>query len=477
MKALPYSQDAYRLLHEGAIALAEVEANGIRIDMEYLNRTIRTTTKKIKHLEGGLQDSDVMKTWKKTFRGKTNVDSTDQLGKILFDVLKLPGADYTENNKYKTDEKTLTGVDHPFVKDFLNVKKLKKTLSTYLLGIHREVQDGYLHPFFNLHTTLTYRSSSDSPNFQNIPIRQPEMAKLIRRAFIARKGHRLVEKDFGGIEVGIAACYHKDPNMISYIEDKSKDMHRDMAMECFMLPLDELTPNKDDKEDVKRAKMIRYCGKNMFVFPQFYGSWYIDCARDLWNAIITHNLRKRDGTSLRQHLKENGITELGDLDPREKPRKGTFERHIRKVETAFWGERFPVYAQWKKDWYTSYQAKGWFLTKTGFICQGYMKKNEVINYAVQGSAFHCLLQALIWMVQTEIKKAGMKALVVGQIHDSIVSDVPDEEVDDYLALAQDIMTNRLKEAWEWICVPLEIEAEVTPIEGNWFEKKERKIGA
>ncbi|NIS13857.1 MAG: hypothetical protein GWN12_18860, partial [Thermoplasmata archaeon] len=88
----------------------------------------------------------------------------------------------------------------------------------------------------------TFRSSSDSFNFQNIPIRDLELARLIRQAIIARSGHRLVEIDYSGVEVHVAACYHQDPTMLEYLEDKSKDLHRDMAMEIFKLPLEELTP-------------------------------------------------------------------------------------------------------------------------------------------------------------------------------------------------------------------------------------------
>ena len=114
------------------------------------------------------------------------------------------------------------------------------------------------------------------------------------------------------------------------------------------------------------------------------------------------------------------------------------------------------------------------LTLTGFICQGYMKRNEIVNYPVQGVAFHCLLWSLI-RLQKELKKRKMKTLIIGQIHDSMLNDVPDEELDEFLPLAQYIMVDELLKAWKWINVPIEIEAEVTPIEGNWYQKREKKI--
>lgn len=479
MVGIPYTQEAYQLLHEGAIALAQVESNGIRVDMDYLAKAIRRTKRRIDHLKGKLQESDVVKAWRREYKGRTNLGSNDQLGHVLFDVMGFESAGKTssENPKHKTDEKSLGTVDHPFIKDFLKIKKLERALNTNLKGIRREVVDGFVHPFFNLDTVQTFRSSSDSPNFQNVPKYNPQIGKLTRQAFIARPGRRLVELDYSQLEVAIAVCYHHDPTMMEYLEDKSKDMHRDMAMECYILPIEELQPaDKKNPGEVKRASDIRFCGKSGFVFPNFYGDWYIDCAANLWEYISTMNLRRRDGTSLYDHLRSEGITELGDLDPSEKPRIGTFERHIQRVEKAFWSERFPVYDRWRKDWVDEYREKGWMKTLTGFICQGWMKRNEIINYPVQGSAFHCLLWSLI-RLQKELKKARMKSLVIGQIHDSVLGDVPDEELDDFLSLARWVMVDELKDAWKWITAPIEIEAEATPIGGNWYQKKEWKIAA
>ena len=216
MKALPYSPEAYTLLHEGAIALAQVEFNGIRIDMEYLIKAIRRTKRKIAHLEKALQNTKVMKVWKKSFK-RPNINSTDQLGQVLFDKMGFecpartaPSKMFPEG-KPKVDEKSLSMVDHPFVQDFLAVKKLKKSLSTYLLGIRREVVKGYLHPFYNLHKVHTFRSSSDNPNFQNIPIRNPEISKLIRRIAISHLG---VIRNRGGITV---AVQHEDKGVAPVI--------------------------------------------------------------------------------------------------------------------------------------------------------------------------------------------------------------------------------------------------------------------
>lgn len=456
---IPYTLDSYRLLHEGSLALSQVEASGMRIDTAYLDRIISKTKKRIVRLARKLEEAEEVKIWKKKYRSKFNLNSGEQLAFILFEVLGHRSEERTEKGRPKTDDESLEKLNIPFVADYLYLKKMQKALTTYLVGIQREVVDGFIHPNFNLNTVSTFRSSSDNPNFQNIPVRDEEIGRMVRTAFIPRKGRRIIETDAKGIEVTVAACYHKDPAMIEYIVDESKDMHRDMAMECYKLKQSQV------------GKKIRYCGKNMFVFPQFYGDWYISCAESLWNAMDKLQLTTEDGILVRDHLFSKGIKRLGKLDPKEKPILGTFEHHIQQVERRFWEVRFPIYTQWKKRWYEAYKKKGWFLTKTGFICQGHMKKNEVINYPVQGSAFHCLLECLIELVRVQLVQRKMKSLIVGQIHDSIVGDVPEEETDEYCGLMHELFTKRLKRIWDWIIIPLKIEIEAAPIDQPWSLKE------
>jgi len=301
-----------------------------------------------------------------------------------------------------------------------------------------------------LHTVRTYRSSCSDPNFQNIPIRDKEIGAIIRKAFIPRKGRKLLECDFSGIEVRIAACYHKDPTMLAYIKDSTKDLHRDMAMECYLL------------EQRQMTKDIRYCGKNKFVFPQFYGDYYVNCAKNLWKAIDEMSLQTAEGTSLKEHMAKKGIRTLAQ-----------FEKHIQKVEDNFWNVRFKKYTQWKKEHYQKYLQNRYFDTLTGFRCQGMMSRNDVINYPVQGSAFHCLLWSLI-QIQKQIKIERMQSLIVGQIHDSIILDIVPEEEEKIVAILKEVMTQRIIKHWKWIIVPLDIEIDVTPIDGSWNEKQGRK---
>ncbi len=99
-----------------------------------------------------------------------------------------------------------------------------------------------------------------------------------------------------------------------------------------------------------------------------------------------------------------------------------------------------------------------------------MSLNEAINYAVQGSAFHCLLWSLIRLVLKDLPDSGLRAKVVGQVHDSIVGDVPIAEVGDYQAMIQDIMVTKLRAAWKWIITPLEVDFSIYP--ESWAKEAE-----
>jgi len=147
---------------------------------------------------------------------------------------------------------------------------------------------------------------------------------------------------------------------------------------------------------------------------------------------------------------------------------------LKEVEDDFWNNRFRVYGQWKKDWWEAFIRKGYFDTLTGFRIGGYLNRKECINYPVQGTAFHWLLWSLI-RIQKLLNKYKMKSLIIGQIHDSIVGDVHKKERQNYLEICRQVMTVDVRKHWPWIIVPLSIEAEVAPLNGNWYEKEEVKI--
>lgn len=441
MTTEPTTRDAYKLLHDGALALARVEQAGMRIDVDGLDGAIQRASAQIKSLTQDLKGSDEWRLWRRRFGERASIGSREQLGKILFQELGNKVGAITRTGKVQMDEAQLEQVGTPFTRKYLKLEKLNKMRSTYLTGIRREVQGEYLHPSFNLHLVTTYRSSSDSPNFQNIPIRDPKMGKPIRSCFIPRDGHVLVEIDYGALEFRIAACHWKDEAMIAYACDPNLDVHRDMAAECFCIDSDEVT------------KQARFYAKNQFVFPTLYGSWYKNTAQNLWQAAEQNKLVDSSGVELIDRMAEQGVC------------RDDYERHVQGVEREFQA-RFPEWTRRKELWWDKYLKRGWFRMMSGFTVRGAYSRNFLMNCPVQGPAFHILLWSLTRLVKRTKK---WRTKIVGQIHDSIVADVHRDELDDYLALAKRTMTEDVREAMPWVVTDLEIEAEVA--ETNWFEKK------
>jgi DNA polymerase-1 len=441
--------------------MSELEANGIRVDVKRILHTQRQIQNRIDEGTGKLQRSKVYKAWKKKYGSRTNLNSRAQLAEVLFKVMKLAPTKHTAT-RAQVSEDVLEQLGLPFTDKYLRLEKLKKAKNTYLKNLLREAVDGFMHPNFNLHLARTYRSSSSHPNFQNIPLRDPFIKKLIRRCIIARPGRCLVDLDFKGSEINAGAWYHKDPVMLDYIKTDPGRMHYDVAKDCYLLSDNQMTND------------IRYSAKNKFVFPQFYGDWYINCAHNLWMAIKQLQLKTAQGLPLYGWLKRKGITELGDLNSKESPKPGTFEEHISDVEARFWYERFNTYRQWKEEWWKLFRQRGRLKMLTGFEVSGYIGRKEAINYPIQGTAFHCLLWCLI-RISKLLKKYNMKTLLVGQIHDSALSDTPENELDDYIEIAMKVITVDLKKHWPWIITPIRAEVEVTPIGGSWYEKEKYKI--
>lgn len=448
MNFAPNTYDGYKLIHDGVLALADAEENGMRIDTEYCKKQQVHLTRRVKHTEKKIERHEEVKLWRKKYGKKFNIDSNTQLSDILFNDMGYESHIKTDLGNPSVSQAALEQLDIPIVVDLVLMRRLKKARDTYLNNYIQETVNGYLHPFFHLHTVRTFRSSSSKINFQNQPVRIPEIKKIVRRAVIPRPGNMIGEIDYSGAEVKVATCYHKDPNMIDEITNPEKDMHRDMAIECFILDGDDWT------------KDIRYCGKNMFVFPQFYGDYYKRNAEAMWQAINNLKLKTRKGVPLFQHLKKKGIRNYQK-----------FEKHIQKVEEHFWGERFKVYGEWKDTHWEQYCSQGYVDMKTGFRCVGLMSRNDAINYPIQGAAFHCLLWSFIRLNQW-LKENDMSTKLIGQIHDSIVMDLNPSESNAVIEKAKHIMTELIRVVWPWLIVPMEIEVELTPVNGSWFLKNE-----
>jgi DNA polymerase I len=453
----PHFKEAYELMHDGCIALSEIEQNGMRIDVDYCINQQKHLTRKIDRMETLLHEDSIIKEWKAIYKEDFNFNSNAQLSDVLFVRMKIPHPLASENNPNPTsvNKETLAALDVPIVKNMLQMRKLKKARDTYMANLINESVGGILRPFFGLHNVRSFRSSSTFLNFQNIPIRDPEIKRAVRRAFIPRDNHVFGGVDYSNAEVRISYCYHKDPAMLRYLTDPSTNMHRDAAMDCYLI---------DDPEMVH--KDVRQTAKGAFVFAQFYGDYYINSARNLWAPLIANEnplMCIDNKTKLIDHLHSRGILTYED-----------FVEHIRKVEDKFWNERFKFYTKWKKVWKREYDKNGYFDFYTGFRCSGFMKKNDVLNYQIQGTAFHCLLWSLI-QLHKWLKKYKLKTLIVGQIHDEVVLDMHESEIELVLAKCKEIMTVDIVKHWPWIEVPLEVEADFCPPGDSWYNKAKMKI--
>ncbi len=305
---------------------------------------------------------------------------------------------------------------------------------------------------------ICVHNSSSLPNVQNMPTRDPVAGKIIRKAFIPRKDHYLFCADYGGVEVKAAALYHQDPTMLSYLNDPlHADMHSDFA--CLLFKLDEID------QSVKGEKLLRACTKNSFTFPQFYGDYYGNNAIGIWKWLgfsgekikRTKGPEIKTGITIGQHLINNRIKTFNQ-----------FKEHVKKIEQNMWNKRFPVYRDWKEAQYNYYLKNAYITSLSGFIFSGMMDKNAVINYPIQGLAFHFLLWSCIRLNKL-LKRNKLKTKLIFQVHDEAVLDVPKNEYKVIMKLLKQVMIHDLKEHWNFINVPLELEVECSELNGNWFE--------
>ncbi|MFW5700482.1 MAG: DNA polymerase [Cyclobacteriaceae bacterium] len=457
MNINPNTRDAYKLLHQGILALSRAEQQGFRVDIEYCERMKKELTNRINDLENEFYQTNFYKQWHHSFKGKVNIYSNPQLSAYLYKVKKIKPVKYTDTGLGSADEEALKDLNIPELNLILEMRRWRKARDTYLDAFSREQVNGFIHPFFNLHLARTFRSSSNSPNFQNIPKRDPEVRQIVREALYPREGHQLLEIDYGQLEVRIATAYHKDPTMIKYNTDANADMHGDMANQIFKI---------NYNSEKTGHKLLRAAVKNGFVFPQFYGDYYVNCAENMackWGKLPHGKWENGQGieledTYLSNHFISKGICSLND-----------FTAYIKQIEEYFWEKRFPVYSKWKKEWWRSYLKNGYVDMLTGFRCSGLMDQKDVINYPIQGSAFHCLLWSFIELDRI-MQKENWNTKLIGQIHDSVILDVHPNELDYVVAVAQDITTKKLSKEWDWINVPLEVEIEKYKKNENWGAK-------
>ena len=457
---------AYSLLHKGMEALAVISESGMRIDRGYLDTAIADGERAVADKVAQIAADPIAKVWRRRYREKTNFLAPAQMAGVIFGDLGYPSRGKTaKGGRDAADEKAFAHVTDLPIKDVLfEAKKIKNAVDNFLSSIRREAvlhRDGcwYVHPNFGLNTTITYRSSADGPAVQQMPTRNPVIAEMVRRTYIPRPGNQITEIDLGQMEARIMCPVTRDPALIAYISDSESDVHKDMAAQIF----------KCRKDLV--SKGLRSLVKAAYVFATFYGSYWAQTAVALWEGIDNpgHREKLTDGTFVRDHLTALGFTELGDVGGETEPAPGTWAEYVRAIDRHFWGERFPVYARWKKDTFAEYLRDGGFSMLTGFAVNLPLNRKQVCNAKVQGPAFHVLLRALP-LLNKWLAKYGFRTRVICEIHDACQFDGPPDERDDVIDMAIHYLTKDAERAWPWIGVPLVCEAECCPVNQSWYDK-------
>jgi hypothetical protein len=231
-------------------------------------------------------------------------------------------------------------------------------------------------------------------------------------------------------------------------------MHKDMAIELYML--DGLNKKHTGENNFRQG------AKNAFVFPEFYGDYYIHCVDGLlkWAQIA----QLENGMKGLEHLSNKGLIKLDKAGKIKN--KDNFTEHVKKVENLFWNDRYRKYTKWKKRTWETYQRKGYIDMFTGFRCSGVMRKNEALNISFQGSAFHCLLWSLIQIDSLQSSK-NWNSRLVNQIYDAFILDQDPNEHKIIDKAVQRIATEDIRKEWKWIIIPLALDTDIKGVDEPW----------
>lgn len=367
---------------------------GVRSDLAYYETEDAKISAEIETLKQLIAESNEARFFERrqgrSIKISKNV-SDDDLRTLLYDYLQLEPIKTTESERPSVDEEALEHIELPFVKNTVRLRKLNKIKGTYFGQFLRETYDQLIHTWLNLHIPRSFRSSSSDPNLHNVPRREELAKKLCRSGIYPRENDRFfLFADVKAGEVCVAAMYSKDPNLVYYIKTPGTDMHRDQSEEIWRIPEEEV-----DKE-------IRFYTKNCFVFPEFYGDYYGNCASALWKNCIFRNLKS--GKPVKQHLIDIGMIPKDNQTMQFR----AFEDHMKFVEERFWN-KFGQLKEWQKGIIADYKKTGYVYLKHGFRRGGYLKKNEIGNTPIQG----CLQGGVL--VQTKEGWIPIRELVGKQV--------------------------------------------------------------
>ncbi|MDP2801051.1 MAG: DNA polymerase I, partial [Phreatobacter sp.] len=395
--------------------LARMERRGILIDRQVLSRLSGDFAQVAARVEAEIQE----------LAGEPlNPGSPKQLGDILFGKMGLPGGSKTKTGAWSTaagvlEELAEEGHDLPRkIIDWRTVTKLKSTY-TDALPTYINATTGRVHTSFALAATTTGRLSSSEPNIQNIPVRTEEGRK-IRTAFIAAPGAKLVSADYSQIELRILAHIADIPQLRQAFAD-GIDIHSMTASEMFGVPVQGMDPLVR-----RRAKAINF------------GIIYGISAFGLANQLSIP--REEAGAYIKKYFERfPGIRDYMDATK-------AFVREHGYVETIF-GRRchFPA-------------------IRSGNPSERAFVERQAINAPIQGSAADIIRRAMTRM-DAALHAAGLDALMLLQVHDELVFEVPDGEVDRTLPVIKRVMEEATHPALQ-LRVPLAVEARAAV---NWEE--------
>ena len=375
--------------------LAEMEATGVKLDTNALKHSSEVLSQQLTALEESIYD----------LAGQSfNINSTKQVGEILFDKLKLDEkAKKTKNGGYSTSEEVLEKIrgKHPIVDKLLEYRGIKKLLSTYIDAlpalIHPET--GKIHTSFNQAVTATGRLSSTNPNLQNIPVRD-ELGREIRKAFIADDDDCIFfSADYSQIELRLMAHLSNDPHMVEAF-CSGADIHAATAAKIYGIPVEEVT--SDMRRKAKTANFGIIYGISVFGLAERLSIPRAESKELIDGYFQTYPRIKEYMEESIRVAKEKGY-----------------------VETLFKRKRF------LPD-----------INSHNAIVRGYAERNA-INAPIQGSAADIIKLAMI-RIHQRFEAEHLKSRMILQVHDELNFNVRKEEFDRVKEIVLDCMEHVLQ---------------------------------
>ncbi|HYB01941.1 MAG TPA: DNA polymerase I [Ktedonobacteraceae bacterium] len=389
--------------------LMQMEIYGVALDGDFL-RTLNTQLAE----QIGVLEHEIYGSVGHQF----NINSTKQLGDILFGELKLPSGKKTKTG-YSVSADVIEGLrgQHPIVDYLLEYRQLTKLKSTYVDGLLAQMDPitGRVHTSFSQTTASSGRLSSSNPNLQNIPVRT-EVGRQIRRAFIADPSYVLLTADYSQFELRILAHITHEPRLVEAFS-KGEDIHTITAASLFEVPISEVT--KDQRRLAKTVVYAVLYGQSAFGLAQITG---------MTNVQASDFIKRYHETF--PHIKDYVDSTLNQA------RKQGY------VNTLFGRKRF--FPDMHGLSYNERQAL----------------EREAINMPIQGGNADLIKIAMI-RIQHAIEEMRLKTRMILQVHDELVFEVPVEELDRTKNQVKSLMEGVAK-----LDVPIKVEMKVGK---NWYE--------